>query len=109
MTVEDREPAVPEDALVRPRWVRAVDREWVEKCNAILMEHGIVSSRDAYARRTTAKRRVLRLRELMVDLKLHEAWELVSHTERRGAGYGWHLEYVGDRDGRAEPKHRAAA
>lgn len=108
MTVEDREPAAPDDVLVRARWVRAADRDWVQHCDAILKEHGVVSSRLAYERRTTAKRRVGRLRDLMVALGLHEAWQLVTHTERKGNGWGWHLEYVGDRDGRAPAKHPAA-
>lgn len=107
--VADRTPTEPEPALIRARWVRGVDREWVEQCDRILMEHGVVSSHNAYERRTTAKRRVWRLRQLMIDLKLHEAWELVTHTERKGAGWGWHLEYVGGSDGRAEAKHPAAS
>ena len=98
----------PEDALIRPRWVRGRDRAWVERCHQILKEFGIVSSKRAYERRTTAKRRVARLRDLMVALGLHEAWQLVTHTERKGNGWGWHLEYVGDRDDRAKPKHPAA-
>lgn len=107
--IEDREPELPKDELIRARWVRGADRAWVSKCDGILMEHGVVSSRDEYERRTTAKRRVGRLRDLMVALGLHESWQLVTHTERKGAGWGWHLEYVGDRDGRAEAKHPAAA
>ena len=108
MTVIDREPAEPEDTLVRARWVRGIDREWVEKCDQILMEWGVVTSRTAYERRDTAKNRVRRLRELMTELRIHERWELVGRTERKGNGWIWHLEFVGDRDGTAENKHPAA-
>lgn len=108
MTVVDRAPAAPDATLVKARWVRKPDREWAEACDALLMEFGVVSSAHEYERRTTAKRRVLRLRDLMVDLKLHEAWQLVTHTERKGAGWTWHLEYSGDRDGRVDKQHPAA-
>lgn len=103
------EPEEPADELVRARWVRGHDRAWVKQCDGIMMEYGVVSSARAYEKRKTAKNRVERLRELMVKLGLHEKWQLVTHTERKDNGWGWHLEYVGEHDGRAENRHPAAA
>lgn len=103
------EPAEPDDILLPGRWVRGRDRAWVDGCNKIMMEHGLVSCKGEYPKRKTAKNRVERLKELMVRLGLHEKWQLETHTERKGNGWGWHLEYRGHRDDRAEPKHPAAA
>jgi hypothetical protein len=33
---------------------------------------------------------------LMVQLGLHERWELVEHTERRDGGFGWAVELAPD-------------
>lgn len=109
MTEEDREPDAPADILVRARWVRGADRAWADRCNQIMMEHGIVSSKRAYDKRTTAKRRAARLRTLLARLGLHEEWQMVTHTERKDNGWCWHLEYIGERDDRAKPKHSSAA
>lgn len=67
----------------------------VHAADDILMEHGAVQGTDAYDARHKARWRAQKLIRYMVELRIHERWELKEHTERRGDGWVWTVEYVG--------------
>lgn len=85
----------PTDELVRRRWIPGRTVAWVRAADAIMVEHGSVHGRGAYPERHRARWRARKLIELMVDLGLHERWELREHVERKQSGYTWAVEYLG--------------
>lgn len=85
---------------MRQRFIPAQTVEWVHAADAILVEHGAVRGRKFYVRRHHARWRAERLIRLMVELRLHERWELKQHVERRPQGYTWTVEYFGGQHGR---------
>ena len=99
----------PDATLVRQRWIKREHREWAERANEIMMEFGVVGGSETFASRETAKTHAKKLRRLMAELRIHNEWNLRMHTERKDNGWRWLLEYREDADGRAEPKHNAAA
>ena len=103
------EPQPPEDILVRARWVDPQDRAWVAKSDRIMIEYGVVCGTDIFDTYHRAKYQAVKLRRLMDQLGLHPLYQLITHTERHENGWRWYLEWKGNHDGRAEPKHAAAA
>jgi hypothetical protein len=93
----DRSALEPPDAtLVNRRWVPNGTVEWAKQAAGIMHEHGAVSGNRLYPRRHQARWRAQRLMRLMVDLGLHERWELGEHTdEHNGDGWVWTVEYRG--------------
>lgn len=87
----------PRDELVRRRWIPARKVEQVRAADAIMVEHGSVHGRAHYERRHVARWKARYLIGLMVDLGLHERWELREHVERKDSGYVWAVEYLGRR------------
>jgi hypothetical protein len=92
---DDPELAAPSDAFVRHRWIPARMVEWVQGANAIMLEHGAVHGGNVYDKHHEARWRARKLIRLMVELRLHERWELKEHVERRRDGFVWSVEYVG--------------
>lgn len=85
----------PDAVYVRQRWVKQEMVEWVHESDKILREHGVVNGTRVYDRRHEARWRARRLIRLMVELRLHERWELKEHIEKRHDGYVWSVEYLG--------------
>jgi hypothetical protein len=85
----------PNDVLVNRRWVKPSVVEWVEEANDIMLENGAVTGTVAYEKRHQARGRARRLISLMVELQMHERWELVEHVSPHQGGYVWAVEYVG--------------
>jgi len=100
------DPVEPPDAVyTRQRFIRQDVVDWVKTCDQIMMEHGLVRGALVYEKRKTARNRAERLIRYMVDLRIHERWQLVEHVNRRSDGYVWQVEYRGGKDNhaRAEP------
>ena len=53
--------------------------------------------------RNNARSHVKTLMRTMVELRLAEKTELIEHTERRGDGWGWTIEWAGPH---GDPKRR---
>lgn len=91
-TTPDVEP--PDATYVRSRWVPSHIVDWVNDCDAILREHGSVQGAVGYEKRYQARWRAQRLIRLMVELRLHQRWQLVEHTSRKPNGWTWSVEYL---------------
>jgi hypothetical protein len=89
----------PDATLVNRRWIPVKVVEWVHEADAIMVEHGAVKGtvRHKYA---SARWHAQKLIGLMVELKLHERWELSEHVEKRGDGWLWSIEYFPGRETR---------
>lgn len=85
----------PDAVLVNRRWIPAGTVEWAKRANRLMLEHGAVSGARIYEKRHQARHRAQRLMRLMVELRLHERWELGEHTDKRPEGWTWTVEYVG--------------
>lgn len=86
----------PDAAFVRQRWIskRVVDQ--VLAAGDILTEHGAVQGTETYDVRHKARWRAQQLIRYMVELRMHERWELKEHTEQNGDGrWTWAVEYLG--------------
>jgi len=89
----------PDAAFVRQRWIPKAVVDFVYAADEILREHGAVQGTDVYDQRHKARWRAQKLIRYMVELRVHERWELKEHTERRGDGWTWTVEYVGGPSG----------
>lgn len=100
----------PDDYFTRARYIRPSDAEWVTYCNGILMEHGAVTGRTIYENRHKARWQARRLIRLMVELRIHERWQLREHVDRKDGGWRWTVEYLGGPNARGSspgsPAHR---
>lgn len=85
----------PRDELVRRRWISGRKVEQVRAADSIMVEHGSVHGRIVYEKRHVARWRARYLIGLMVDLGLHERWELREHVERKADGFVWAVEFLG--------------
>lgn len=90
-------PAVdpPDAAYTTARWISRRTVDWVRKADAIMLEHGSVEGRAICDKRYKARWRAQRLMRLMVELRLHERWELGEHVEQVPGGWRWIVEYKG--------------
>ncbi|HEX6461129.1 MAG TPA: hypothetical protein VF032_19590 [Thermoleophilaceae bacterium] len=95
MTAEPDDVRPPSEAFTRQRWLPGHRVAEVYKADAILKEHGAVYGNYIQPNKYRARWRARRLINLMVELRLHERWELCAHVERRGDGYIWAIEYLG--------------
>lgn len=93
----DDDVAPPRDELVRRRWIPSRTVEQVRAIDAIMVEHGSVYGRVVYETRHKARWKARHLIGLMVDLGVHERWEMREHVERRQGGFVWAVEYLGRR------------
>lgn len=99
MSTSSADPVEPPDAVyVRQRFIPLHTVEWVKKCDGIMVKYGSVVSSSVYPARHQARWKARRLIRLMVELRLHERWQLVEHTERKGSGWIWSVEYLRRRD-----------
>lgn len=89
----DFEPA--DAAYTQHRWVQRQTVEWVRSADRIMLEHGAVQGRVICEHRYQARWRAQRLIKRMVELGLHERWELAEHTEKHPGGWVWLVEYKG--------------
>jgi hypothetical protein len=89
----------PDATFTRQRWLPVVTVEWATRADAILREHGAVGGVQTYASRSRARWRARKLIRCMVELRLHERWELLERTERRGNEWAWLVELTGSRNG----------
>lgn len=96
-TPEDDTPKPPGEAFIRHRWIKPDDIEWAQDSDKILLEHGAVKGSRVYSERHHARWRARKLIKLMVDLRIHERWQLKEHVNRESGGYVWHIEYLGRR------------
>jgi hypothetical protein len=88
---------VPPDAVyTRQRYIPVGTIDWVNDCDRILTDYGAVVGVRIYRSRGAARWHAQKLVRLFVELRLHERWELVEHTGRRGDGWVWSVEYVGN-------------
>lgn len=71
--------------------------DWIENANKIMLENGAVYGGTVYRARHQARWRAQRVIALMVDLEMHERWELSEHTYPREGGWVWSVEYRGRR------------
>ena len=88
----------PDPAYARQRWIPQKTVAWVKQCNAVLVEHGVVVSVKRYRTRDQARGHVRALKRLMVELRLHQPWQLREHMEKVEGGWMWSLEYLGRSD-----------
>jgi hypothetical protein len=95
VTLDELQP--PRDELVRRRWLSANKVEYARQADAIMREHGSVASPKLYETRHKARWRARYLIDLMVDLRLHDRWQLREHVERTPSGYRWAVEFLGER------------
>jgi hypothetical protein len=87
----------PPPRLVYRRHVAPDVLQWVEQANSIMVENGQVQGTTVYRARHQARWRAQRLINLMVDLEMHERWQLAEHTYPRDGGWVWSVEYKGRR------------
>jgi RNA:NAD 2'-phosphotransferase (TPT1/KptA family) len=80
---------------VNRRWIKIGTVEWVKRANALMLEHGFVNGTARYEKRHQARWRAQKLIDLMVDLGMHERWQLREHTSRGRGGWVWTVEYIG--------------
>lgn len=85
----------PDAAYTSARWISRRTVDWVNNANKIMLEHGSVEGRAICDKRYKARWRAQRLMRLMVELRLHERWELSEHVERVPDGWRWIVEYKG--------------
>lgn len=85
----------PDATFTRQRFIPRVTRQWVEDADQIMLEYGAVVGRTVLDKRYKARWRAQRLIRLMVELRLHEHWELSEHTEAAAGGWKWSVEYKG--------------
>jgi hypothetical protein len=98
------EPVGPPDAAYAPqRWIPKQRLDWLHECDRIMMAHGTVQGSKVYEVKNQARWRAESLIDLMVELRLHERWELRRHIERLPDGmYRWSVEFRGhDGEGRS--------
>jgi len=79
----------PGAVFTSQRWYPQATIEWVRQADQILLEHGAVAGQVLVEHRHQARHRAQRLIRLMVELRLHERWELSEHTERSQGGWIW--------------------
>lgn len=91
-------PKAPDATFVRRRWIPRRRVEWANECNEILTEHGAVTGETVYPERHHARWRAQSLIKLLVDLNLHERWQLREHTDKTPGGWIWTVEYLARRD-----------
>jgi hypothetical protein len=93
-------PAVkdPEPPYTQRRYLPIEIVDWVHECDRIMMRHGRVDGADAYEKRHAARNKAAKLIRFMVEMDLHERWQLVEHTDRKGDYFVWSVEYVGGRN-----------
>jgi hypothetical protein len=90
---EDREPpAAPRDAYRRARWIPAWRIDWAREYDRILVDEGEVWGSQTYEYHYQARWRAQYLMKTLVELGMHERWELGEHIEPRDDGYGWAVE-----------------
>lgn len=87
-------PQSPDASFVKQRWIPRHRVEWVTDCNQILVEHGAVVGSTVYKDRHQARWRAQSLIRYMVELRLHDRWDLREHTEKKGDGWIWTVEYL---------------
>lgn len=64
-----------------------------------MLEHGAVTGAIRYHKRYLARYRAQALIRLMVDLRLHERWELAEHSSEMPDGtFTWTVEHVRRKD-----------
>jgi hypothetical protein len=84
----------PDAVLVHRRYVPMHLVDWAKDADRVMLEHGSVFGTVRYTR-DSARWHARKLAALMVDLDLHDRWELRWHTARREGGWIWSLEYLG--------------
>lgn len=95
MTMPDAdELAAPDAVLVRQRWIPIDKVDWAKRANAFLCDHGMVESVRVHPTRPSARHHAQYLMRIMVELRMHQRWELREHTYRKGDGWGWTVEYT---------------
>lgn len=99
MAVESEGVTAPDAVYVKQRWIPTETVDWVKQCNAIMLEQGSVVGATVYRSRSEARYRGRKLMRLMVELRMHERWDLQGHVSRRAGGYVWTVEYTKRRDG----------
>jgi len=80
--------------MPRPPASSQPNAEWAHYADAVLREHGAVSSSDVYEARHQARYQAQKLMRLMVQLGLHHRHSLREHTEAREDGWGWTVDFV---------------
>ena len=95
----------PDDAYARQRWIPHATVKWVNDCERILLEHGVVvggagpGRETRYRTRDAARHHARRLKRLLVELRKFEGWQLREHMEKLDGGWVWSIEYLGRSDG----------
>ena len=98
-TTEDT--TTPDAVYARQRWIPVHVVEWVKSADKIMVEYGSVQGAIAYENRHQARWRARRLVRLIVELRIHDRWQLIEHTNRAPQGWIWSVEYLKEKpDGR---------
>ena len=85
----------PDATYVKQRWIPLARIEYLKHCSSILVGHGSVVADESYRTRDAARGHVRRIRDDMVDLRLHESWQLRQHVEKINGSWIWSIEYLG--------------
>ncbi len=85
----------PDDVYVKQRYIRRDLVQYVKECDEIMTTHGLVVGALTYPTKERARYPARNLKRLMVELRIHEAWQLREHVERAGGGWVWSVEYLG--------------
>lgn len=87
-------PKEPDAIYVRQRFIPPHVVEWVRECDRIMTTYGHVEGQNAYTTRDRARYPPRKLRALMLELKMHEGWQLKEHVGKTPRGWVWSLEYI---------------
>lgn len=94
MSTDSSDLEAPDATFVKHRWIRRRDVEWVHDADKIMREYGAVTSSIVYDVRHKARWKAQRLIRLMVELRVHERWQLREHTDKIDGGWTWTVEYL---------------
>lgn len=93
-------PLTPPDAvIVNRRWLTKAEVEYAQGADKIMVEHGAVQGTLCH-KYESARWHARKLIRYMVDLRMHERWELSQHVEQYGDGWLWTVEYFPGREAR---------
>jgi hypothetical protein len=90
--VEDTRP--PDAVYVRQRWIPQHKIQWAKQCDRILLDYGGIVGKRTYPKQHLARYAARRLRELLINLEMHEPWQLKEHVNPGPDGWTWSLEYI---------------
>ena len=95
MSAEATPVGPPDEVYVKQRFIKPEVVAWVKECDRIMLAHGLVVGARTYATKHRARYPARNLKRLMVELRIHEPWQLREHVDRAAGGWAWSVEYLG--------------